>query len=318
MQGVRVILVGLATVVWVSAGLTACGDGSSDSSEGLVVVSTSILGDIVENVVGDAAEVEVILGAGTDPHEAAPSARQATRMREADALVVNGLGFEEGLADAIDGTEDAGVPVFVAADALRDQPDGLELLPLSEADHADATEDHGGLDPHVFGDPVRMATVVDDLGAFLAEHVEGFDPATATNYAKRLEELDLAIRTELDAIPDRRRVLVTNHDVLGYFADRYGFGIVGVVLQGGTTLAGSSAEHLVELAEVITEHDVPAIFVDSSAPSRVAESLARETGRRIEVVELYTESLGPSDSGADTYIGLLQTNAERIARALRG
>ena len=108
---------------------------------------------------------------------------------------------------------------------------------------------------------------------------------------------------------------MTNHDVFGYFADRYGFEVLGAVIPGGSTLAEPSASDLADLAALMVARHVPAVFADASSPARLAEALAAE-GADVTVVELYTESLGPAGSAGDTYIGMMRTNAERIAAAL--
>jgi zinc/manganese transport system substrate-binding protein len=112
------------------------------------------------------------------------------------------------------------------------------------------------------------------------------------------------------------RLLVTNHDALGYFADRYDFEIVGVVIPGGSTLADPSSAELAALVETLLETDVPAIFAETSSPAQLAETVAAEAGNDVEVVELHTGSLGEPGSGADTLIGMLRTNATRIRDAL--
>ncbi len=119
----------------------------------------------------------------------------------------------------------------------------------------------------------------------------------------------------VEAIPAERRVLVTNHEVFGYFADRYGFEVVGVVIPGGSTTDAASAGELAELAEVIEAEGVPAIFADTSSPDELINTLAEEVGS-IEVVELYSESLGEPGTDGATYLEMVQTNAERISAAL--
>jgi zinc/manganese transport system substrate-binding protein len=106
--------------------------------------------------------------------------------------------------------------------------------------------------------------------------------------------------------------------VFGYFADRYGFDVVGAVIPGGSTLAEPSSQELADLADVIREQDVPAIFADTSSPTDLADALADEGGLDVEVVSLYSESLGEPGSGADTYLTMIQSNADAIAAALGG
>jgi zinc/manganese transport system substrate-binding protein len=315
---------------------------SASSTRGKVVVTTSVVGDVVATIVGEDAEVEVIMPPGSDPHDFAPSARQAASMREADLLIVNGAGFEEGLLSAIDGAEEDGVPVHEAISAIdtielegghghEDDSDGHGDDGHGHGDDDDGQGDDGhgrgdddhaddGGDPHFFTDPSRMATAVEGMAEALTTHVESLDTdefrARVDDYIAQLEDLDAEVEALLEPIPAERRVLVTNHDVFGYFADRYDLEVLGAVIPGGSTLAEPSAADLAGLAGAIEAEGVPAVFVDASAPSRLAEALAAEAGIEVEVVELFTESLGPPGSGGETYLDMVRANAERIAAAL--
>jgi zinc/manganese transport system substrate-binding protein len=290
-------------------GLAACGDdgGAAVASGGgpRVVVTTNVLGDVVADLVGDQADVEVIMPPGAAPHEFQASPRQVASIREADALVSNGAGFEEGLGDPIDAAEEDGVPTFAAIDAV----DTLQL------------EGGGATDPHFFTDPARMATAAQAIGDFLVDEVPALDtPAFARQVRATVDELhalDAEVERTLSAVPADRRTLVTNHEVFGYFADRYGFDVVGAVIPAGTTQAEPSAEQLAELADTIEERGVPAIFVETSSPTRLADALAEEVGD-VDVVELFSESLGDEGSGGETYAAMMRTNATRIADALAG
>ena len=139
--------------------------------------------------------------------------------------------------------------------------------------------------------------------------------ARADAYVARLQALDADVAKVLGAGPAARRILVTNHDALGYFADRYGFTILGTVIPSLSTLAEPSASGLTDLAAAIDKAGVPAIFADTSSPRRLADALAAE-GHHVQVVQLYVESLGPAGSGAPTYEQMVRTNAARIAAAL--
>ena len=287
----------------VATALAACSsaDGQSADAGPKIVVTTNILGDVVEELVGEAADVEVLMPPNADPHEFAASAQQAASMRTADALVVNGLGFEEGLLDTVEAAEDDGVTVITATDAI-------EPLPLGAGD-----------DPHLFTDPARMGTaashIADELVASIPElNTQGVADRVAA-YVASLDELDTEVEGILDAVPAERRVLVTNHEVFGYFADRYDFEVLGAIIPGGSTLAEPSPAELDALVDAIDRRQVPAIFAETSAPARLADALASE-GADVEVVELYSESLGEPGSPGATYLGMVRTNAERIAAAL--
>ncbi len=315
-----------------------------------IVVTTNILGDVVSAVVGDLADVEVIMPLGSDPHDFAPSVKQAASMEEADLLVVNGANFEEGMLGVIDSVADAGTPVFAFADAMtlleggahddhsdhegektegdthdHDHDHAHEDEKTEGDTHAESDDhdghDHGGLDPHLWTDPARMTEGVTGLATALAA-VEGIDAAAieaqAAAYVAELETLDAEIEAALAAIPAESRVLVTNHEVFAYFADRYGFEVVGAVVPSLTTSAETSVRELEELAAVIEAEGIPAIFAETTQSTELAEALAGEVGGEVAIVELFTESLGEPGSGAETYIDLMRTNAELIVAALTG
>lgn len=295
------------------AAVVGCSDDEGGAAGPKVVVTTNILGDVVREVTADAGvDVEVVMPLGADPHEFAPSTRQAEDMVDADLLVVNGAGFEEGMEEIIDRAAEGDTPMFAFADHL-------DLLPLT-GPHAEEEAAEGNTDdPHIWTDPTRITDALPALGEALGE-VEGVDAAAVeqgiADYAAELESLDQEIETALAGIPDDRRVLVTNHEVFGYFADRYGFEVVGTVIPSGTTLAEPSSGELEDLAALIEDRDVPAVFGETTQSTRLAEALAESVGADVEVVELHTESLGEPGSGAETYVGLMRTDAELIAGAL--
>ena len=142
--------------------------------------------------------------------------------------------------------------------------------------------------------------------------------ARADAYAAELGELDEEIQGILAPIPAGKRKLITNHDSLGYFADRYGFEVIGTVIPGGTTLAEPSSAGLARLVEEMEEEGVEAIFAETIEPTALAEALAAEVGPEVRVAEIYSGSLGEPGSGAETLIGMLRTNARLIAAALTG
>ena len=327
------ILVGVAGLLF-----AACGDDESadaaagDDAKPTVVVTTNILGDVVESFAGNEIDVITIMPVGADPHDFQPSAQQANEMRQADALVVNGAGFEDGLQDVIDAATDDGVPTYEAIAAIdtidfsendHDHDDHADEDEVhADADHADEDHDdhdHDGEDPHFFTDPTRVALSVDGMTEFLIETVDGIDAealrVAADAAIDDLEALDTEVEALLADIPDERRVLVTNHEVFGYFADRYDFELVGTVIPGGSTTDGASAGALADLADLIEDEGVPAIFADTSSSNELADTLASEVGD-IAVVELFSESLGDADSDGATYLDMVRANAQRIADAL--
>jgi zinc/manganese transport system substrate-binding protein len=240
-----------------------------------------------------------------DPHDYQASARQIAALHKADLVIANGLLLEEGLIDVLDAAAGDGANVVELGPLL-------DPIPFS-ADGSAA----GFADPHVWMDPLRMATAAHLVADQLTAIDGSIDWSTrADAYDDELVDADVEIDEALAAIPAEQRKLVTNHDSLGYLADRYGFEIVGVVIPGGSTLASPSSAELADLVAEIEREGVPAIFTETSSSPALAEAVAKETAGAVAVVELYSGSLGEPGSGAESLIGLLKTNAARIRSAL--
>ena len=178
--------------------------------------------------------------------------------------------------------------------------------------------DHGPLDPHFWFDPIRVKIAVNEIAARLS----AIDPENASlysqnasGYGQQLDELHAWIQERVSTVAPERRLLVTSHDSLSYFAAAYGFEIVGLVIPSLATHVEPSAEHIAGLVDVVRENDVPALFGETTVSERLTQAVARETGA--ELVQLYSGSLGPEGSGADTYLGMVRTNVERIVEALK-
>ncbi len=289
----------------------SCSDDSGGSSESsdpadgderpYVVATTSIWADVAGMVACDGSfDVRPLVPPGGDAHAYEPSLRDRETLDGAALIVANGGGLEELLDDTLDTVAEAGVPIVRVAELTGSGGSGQEA----------------GDDPHVWFDPTRVRDALPALGdAFVAA---GADAATidacVAEATEQLDALDAEIAEILAPIPDARRVLVTNHDALGPFAERYGFEILGTVLASSSTLTEPSAGDLEALADAIEESGTPVLFTETLHGSDDAEALADRLG--IEVVELHTDALGAPGSGAETYPDLLRSNARAIAAAL--
>ena len=297
------LLAALAVVTGLLGGNAAC--TSPDRAH--IVVTTNILGDMVTEIAGDQAQVSVLMKPNADPHSFAVSARKAHTMRSADLIVYNGLGLEENVLQHVEAAQAEGVPTVEV---------GARVDPIEYQD-GDAA---GLADPHFWTDPARVATAVHLLTDEIVTHVDGVDAAVvrerADAYAKEVNDLDASLAEHFTAIPAARRVLITNHHVFGYLAQRYDLRVVGAIIPSGTTLASPSAADLASLADAITTHQVPAIFVDTSQPARLAEVLAAETEVRVKVVALYSESLSETGGEAATYLDMMRFNTKAIINGL--
>jgi zinc/manganese transport system substrate-binding protein len=281
--------------------LAACGSstetvtGPAGAGVPTVVVTTAVLGSLVRDLVGDAARVEVLMPDGTDPHDWQPSAQDIESLRSADLIVENGLRLEEALAAALDAARADGIPVFTAADHV-------EVRKLVEGDPAGAEhgeEEHGAGDPHLWTDPLAMRAVVSALGHDLRRDL-GLDLAPRqASLERRLEELDRELGEALRSIPADRRKLVTGHESMGYYADRYGLTLVGAVLPGLSSQADASAADLATLSDVIEREGVTVVFDEVGTPRHVVQSVAGDVGARI--VELPSHTL-PKDGSYFTFM----------------
>jgi zinc/manganese transport system substrate-binding protein len=328
----------LLTTVAAALLLTACGaaegedDGvaeeapgieeteSGESDDLLVVATTSVLGDLAGNLLGDDGTVEVVMPPGTDPHGFEPSAADAAMLREADLVVANGLQLEESLISSLESAEEEGVRVFELAGELDPiafdwegpddhghddggEDDGHGHDDGGEDDghgHDDGGEDdghddegedhghgHGPEDPHFWHDPVRTADGVALIAAELAEVSEVVDAdewdARAEAYADEILAVHAEVEETLAVIDDGDRVLVTNHDAFGYLAARYDFDVLGTVIPGASTQAEANPREFSQLIETVEDAGVTTVFSENTESDRLAEQLASEVVDRSDL-----------------------------------
>lgn len=292
----------LALAALALAALAGCGSGDSSSSEPTVVVTTPILGSLVSDLVGDQAQVKVLMPNGADPHEYQPSAKDVEALGHADLVVENGLKLEEGLEDALAQARDDGARIFTATDHVTLRPFG--------AGDAQEIAEHGPDDPHIWTSPIAMRQMVGALSETLASEL-GLDvSARATDLERRLTALDAQITTTLAPIPQGRRKLVTGHESLGYFAQRYDFDLIGALIPSLSSQAQVSASNLAALRQQVQAEGVPAIFNEVGTPAGVASAIAEQTG--VPVVEIATHTL-PDDG---SYVTFMRDMAAAVSRGL--
>ncbi|MCX6096486.1 MAG: metal ABC transporter substrate-binding protein [Candidatus Bipolaricaulota bacterium] len=268
-----------------------------------VAATTSIVGDVVRAVGGEAISLTVLLPAGADPHTFEPTPREMASLADVQVIFVNGGGLETFLGALLAAVTAPVVSVSEGVTFLSLSPGGQEQ----------------GVDPHVWFDPRNVVVWAKNIARELAL----LDPANAEGYAARalayeqeLKDLDAWIVEAVAAIPRERRKLVSDHEAFGYFVDRYGFDDVGTVIPGLSTLAEPSAQGLAALEDAIRERGVPAIFVGITVNPALAEQVAQDTGARI--VFLYTGALSGTAGPAGTYLDLMRYDVRTIVQALGG
>jgi len=295
-----------AALVLLAAGCGGTADGNPDKVD--VVATTTQLGDFAREVGGDAVEVDQILQPNTDPHDYEPRPSDVENAAGAEVVFASGEDLDGWIEQIV---SDSGSEAEVV-----DLGAGVPIRLPGESSGDEASE----FDPHWWHDPRNAEAAVRGIERALA----AADPAQRSEFARnadaylaKLRRLDRAIARCLDSVPPARRKLVTDHDAFDYFANRYGIEVVGAVIPSQTTQAQPSAGDLSDLARTIEAEKVKAIFPESSLGASAAGAIARQTGASAEHT-LYGDTLGPTGSSGDTYIGMEQANAEAMVRGFTG
>lgn len=292
--------------------LNACSVSPVPASSSQVLAVESFLADIAQNVAGDRLTIQTLIPLGLDPHAFEPTPQDVVKLTSARILILNGAGFEEWLEPVLPEAPEGQMRIEAAAG----------LTPRSE-NHEESNEsdlhDHATGDPHYWLDPVSVIKYVENIRDRLIEA----DPAgkdvytkNAAAYIAQLKDLDAWIRVQVETIPPEHRLLVTNHESLGYFADRYGFTIIGTVIPSVTSGSSPSAQKLADLINQIKTSGVKAIFLETGSNPQLAEQISSETGIKV-VTDIYTHSITGPDGPASTYILMMKANTSAIVEALR-
>ena len=300
----RATAVTLACVV-LAASLAACGSRDGGAAGGTsvinVIATTTQVGDLTRAVAGDRAGVRQILQPNSDPHEYEPRPSDVEAVAGA-AVVLRSGGALDGWLDGVLENAGSDVKVVTLIDAVRTRRGA------------------GETDPHWWQNPRNAILAVRRIRDALIS-ADGAGRATytanAAAYVGRLRELDRAIAACLSAIPPARRKLVTDHDSLGYYADRYAIDVIGTVIPALSTQAQSSAGEVARLARTIRAARVTTIFPQSSGNARLSRAIARDTGAKLGPA-LYADTLGPAGSAGGTYIGSLRFNTRALLAGFGG
>lgn len=279
-----------------------------------VVATTTIVGDVVAQVGGDAIDLTVLLPVGADPHVFDPSPQDMAKVADAGVIFANGAGLEAFLERLL---ENAGGNAEVV-----EVSEGIAFIEAAhhegEAEPAGDEHHHEGVDPHTWTDPNNVLRWVDNIEAALVLHDSAHAAAYKANadaYRAQLRELDAWVRVQVAAIPAENRKLVTDHATFAYFAQRYGFELVGAVVPGYSTAAQPSARDLADLEDRIRSYGVKAVFVGSTVNPALAQRVAEDTG--IKLAFLYTGSLTAPGGEADSYLSYVKYNVGAIVEGLR-
>jgi len=299
MRSFKLVVFFIAIVI-----LAACSVQQPAPSDKLNVVATnSILGEVVQNIGGDLISLTTLIPVDTDPHSFEPAPQDAARVAEADVVFINGLNLDEFMQGLMNNAEAQGVVVTVS--------EGIETIASDEAEFA-------GGDPHVWMNPLNVKIWADNI----AEGLAAADPASsdvyranAEAYKIQLGELDTWAAEQISQIPVEQRLLVTDHDSLGYFLDHYSFQFVGAVIPSTSTSSEPSAGELADLEQAIQQYGVKAIFVGISVNPALAERVAADTD--VQLIPIYTEALSDANGPATTYVDMMRYDIETIVGVLK-
>lgn len=290
-------------------GVAGCADGTPQPSDGRlrVVATTTQVGEAAREVGGDDIQLKVLLAPGAEAHEFELTPPAAAAIERSDLILESGAGLERWLESAL--------ATIGGQDRLRDMSAGIALRA------PDDPAESGDVDPHYWLTAPNASHLVENVRDALSvarpDLADGF-AARASAYLARLQEADDEIRRLMAEIPPERHGIVTNHDAIGYFLAEYGLHFVGSVFPSLDVSADPNPAQLAALADTIRSTGVTAIFSESAVNPRLARAIADETGALVVDEPLYTDSLGPAGSGAETLDGMLLHDARVIHDALVG
>jgi manganese/zinc/iron transport system substrate-binding protein len=273
------------------------------------VATTSIIGDAIENIVGDSAQVVKLMGPGVDPHAYKATPKNIQHLSQADIIFYNGLHLEGKMADILKNFSKRKA-IYAASDGINPQQY------LGDPQFED------GLDPHIWFNVSLWKQAV----KYMSKRLQLADPTCAVYYKantkfyiKQLDELHESIQKSIQEIPKTQRMLITAHDAFTYFGKAYDIEVRG--LQGISTVGECGLRDITNLVELIIQRKIKAIFPENSVPNKPLRAVVEGCKKRGHNVilgqELYSDALGEVGTWEGTYIGMVSTNVKIIVDALK-
>mgnify|MGYP005812595671 CR=1 FL=1 len=308
----------LASLLAGCAAGSSAGTASSPAGPGnlRVMATTTFLADMARQVAGNRVTVTSLLPAGADPHAYEPTPQDVVAVSESSVLIENGADYEVWLNRVLQNFPKNGRQI-VASQGVA--PLDWSSTVGNTTGGATSTAQAGAVDPHMWMDPLNTVRYVENI----RDGLSAVDPqgtqvyqSNAQAYIAQLQQLDQWISSQVATLPTEKRLLVTNHENLGYYARRYGFQIVGNVLQSVSSDASPSAQQMADLVQAIRKNNVKAVFVERGANPNLADQIAQDTGVKV-VTDLYVESLSDAQGPAPTYIDMLRYDTQLIVNALK-
>lgn len=278
-----------------------------------ILVTSTMLTDLVKVLVGDKANVEGLIGVGVDPHEFEPSASDVKKLKNADIIIYSGLHLEGKMGELFENLQKEGkVVIAVSANLPKDK-----LLDWEEENVKEKL-----YDPHFWNSVEMWNLAAKFLSEELSKNLPEAKDIISTNYAmygEELTKLHKQLQESIKVIPEKSRYLITAHDAFQYLARDYGLTVKAV--QGVSTETEANTKDIEDLAKFIVEHDIKSIFVESSVSNKNMKALqeaVKSMGKEVKIGgELYSDSLGDSNSEADTYVKMMKANLKTIVEGLK-
>jgi manganese/iron transport system substrate-binding protein len=312
----------VAMLVFISS---CANEGNKTEKKPLIMGTTTIVADVVQNIAPESLPVMAILPVGANPHNYEPTPQDMAKVSAAELIFINGLELEGFLEDLLRNSGSKATIIDLSQGIEgRDFSEKLALMAAKgtkqiKHDHTEHDHNHGPADPHVWFDPHNVKIWTVSIAKILIEYSpekrQEIEKRRAM-YLQRLDSLDAWIQNAIANIPQEHRRLVTDHVMFGYFADRYDFIQAGAVIPGYNTLAEPSAVELARLQRTIRDYNISAIFVGNTVNPVLSRQLAQDTGTRL--LTFFTGSLGEKGSGAEDYISYMKTNISIIVEGLSG
>jgi zinc/manganese transport system substrate-binding protein len=289
------------------------GAASADAAALKVVASFTVLGDLAQQVGDDDVTVTTLVGADGDTHVFQPTPNDAKALKEADVIIINGLGFEGWMSRLIEssGTK---APVVTASQGIAKT---LTMAEKEEEGHHDHHHHHGSTDPHAWQSLTNGRVYVKNIAAALQKA----DPANSKDYAERASKLDAElaaldtwVEKEIASVPAEKRRVITTHDAFGYFADAYQ--VTFLAPTGFSTEDEPSAKEMKNLVKQVKSGKTRALFLESMGNPNIIKQLAAETGAVVGPA-LYTDALSTENGPAATYQKMMQYNVTALVKAMQ-
>jgi zinc/manganese transport system substrate-binding protein len=274
-----------------------------------VVASFSILGDIVQQIGGDAIDLHVLAKANSDAHVFEPTPYDAKTLAAAEIVVINGLGFEGWIERLVLASGYKGQIVTASK--------GVNTIAPEEEHHGhEEHDDHGSVDPHAWHNVANVKTYVANIRDALAKH----DPTNTVHYNARarayllqLESLDTWIKSEIAKVPQAKRKIITTHDSFQYYASAYGISFIAPL--GVTTDSEASAADIAKLIDQLRNRQIQAVFFENTSDGRIVRQLQTDAKAHIGGT-LYSDALSKNDGPAASYLALMRHNTAQLVAGM--